>query len=72
MVISKVTKRQEEFIEKKPKREQEKKGQEVQNIILRVPIEMLERIEKAIEERPVKIPRNTWFLEAASQYLKDI
>ncbi len=68
MVISnRVTKKQEEFVSGKKK----KKVLQTYPIILRVPQDMLDKIEEAIEDRPVKISRNTWFLEAAHRYLKD-
>jgi len=38
-------------------------------ILLRLPPEMLERLEAALKSRPVKLPRHTWILEAIHEKL---
>lgn len=38
-------------------------------VILRIPTEILERVDRAVEARPVKIPRHTWILEAMVEKL---
>ena len=38
-------------------------------ILVRVPAEMLGRIEAALKGRPVRIPRHTWILEALHEKL---
>jgi hypothetical protein len=38
-------------------------------VILRIPPQLLERIEQARQERPVRIPRHTWLLEAVVEKL---
>lgn len=66
MAISRATQKQKEFISGKKR----KHLVEGKSVLLRIPEEMLERIENAIEDRPVRISRNTWLLEAAYAYLK--
>jgi hypothetical protein len=39
-------------------------------VILRIPSELLERIEQARQKRPVRIPRHTWLLEAVVEKLE--
>lgn len=39
------------------------------SVILRIPPQLLERIELARQERPVRIPRHTWLLEAVVEKL---
>lgn len=38
-------------------------------ILLRVPSDMLERIDSALRGRPVRLPRHTWILEAIHEKL---
>jgi hypothetical protein len=38
-------------------------------ILLRIPAGLLERLENALKERPVKLPRHTWILEAIHEKL---
>jgi len=38
-------------------------------ILLRLPPGMLERLEAALKDRPVRIPRHTWILEAIHEKL---
>ena len=38
-------------------------------IVLRLPNEMLERIDALVKARPVRIPRHTWLLEAVYEKL---
>ena len=66
MVISRAIQKQKEFVSGK----QRKKLVDGKTVLLRIPEEMLEKIENAIEARPVKISRNTWMLEAAHAYLE--
>ncbi len=39
-------------------------------VVLRVPTELLEQIDRAREGRKVKIPRHTWLLEALVEKLE--
>lgn len=66
MVISKLPKKQEEFIQGKKK----EKLNHLHNVLVRIPDDMLERMESKIKERSVKISRNKWILEAISNYLE--
>jgi hypothetical protein len=38
-------------------------------ILLRIPAGMMERLESALKDRPVKLPRHTWILEAIHEKL---
>jgi hypothetical protein len=38
-------------------------------ILLRIPAELIERLDRALELRPVKLPRHTWILEAIHEKL---
>ena len=67
MVVSKVTKKQQEFIEGK----KDENSKTSQTVILRVPKDMLEKIDSSLKSRPIKMSRNTWFLEAIYRYLND-
>lgn len=71
MVIRKISKKQEDFIKgKKDVSKQKKKSNQTHNVLIRIPENMIEKIEDSIEERPIKISRNTWILEAINAYLK--
>jgi len=74
MVVRKIPKKQETFIEGKLETaEQQKKlskFRKLHNVLVRIPEEMLQKIEKQIEEMPVKISRNTWILEAINSHLE--
>lgn len=68
MVIRKIPKKQEAFISgstptKKPQTD-------VQSVLIRIPRDMIDKIEDALETRPVKVSRNVWLLEAINAYLK--
>ena len=39
------------------------------NVVLRLPPEMLSRVDVAVEARSVRIPRHTWLLEAVLEKL---
>lgn len=38
-------------------------------ILLRLPADLMERLETALRERPVRLPRHTWILEAIHEKL---
>lgn len=38
-------------------------------VVLRVPAEVLERVDRQVEARPVKVPRHTWLMEAVIEKL---
>lgn len=38
-------------------------------ILLRVPLDMLQRIDANLKTRPVRVPRHTWILEAIYEKL---
>lgn len=38
-------------------------------ILLRIPADMLERLDRVLKGRPVKLPRHTWILEAIHEKL---
>lgn len=38
-------------------------------VVLRIPLNLIDRIEQSIRARPVKIPRHTWLLEAIVEKL---
>ncbi len=67
MVISKVSKKQDDFIKGK----KEQSSNESRGVLLRVPKILLDEIDRAIEGSFIKPSRNTWFLEAALKYLKE-
>lgn len=48
----------------------DKPGNKISPVILRIPSELLNRIEEVRGTRPVKIPRNTWLLEAIVEKLQ--
>jgi hypothetical protein len=39
------------------------------NVVLRLPPDMLARVDEAVEARSVRIPRHTWLLEAVLEKL---
>jgi len=70
MVVSKIPKKQEAFIEGKQEEiEQRKKLKKSHNVLVRIPDDMHGKIDAAIKERPIKISRNMWILEAINAYL---
>ena len=38
-------------------------------VVLRVPAEVLERVDRLVEARAVKVPRHTWLMEAVIEKL---
>ncbi|MBA2637016.1 MAG: hypothetical protein H0U79_02145 [Solirubrobacterales bacterium] len=46
------------------------KGKDPTPVVLRIPADLLERIEGARAARPVRIPRHTWLLEAVAEKLE--
>ncbi len=65
MPISKPSKKQEAFIQgKKPKNPDKKQG-----VLLRIPQEFLDKIDADIAQRPFKISRHSWILEAIHKAL---
>ena len=40
------------------------------NVVLRLPADMLERVDEAVESRALRIPRHTWLLEAVLEKLE--
>ena len=40
------------------------------SVVLRVPPQMLRRIDRALADRPLKTPRHTWLLEAVLEKLE--
>lgn len=38
-------------------------------VVLRMPAEVLERVDRQVEARPVKVPRHTWLMEAVIEKL---
>jgi hypothetical protein len=66
MAVSKISKKEEEFIDGK---KTSKKKKEVQAIILRVPLNLLNKIDQVIDKRDINVSRNTWILEAIHRYL---
>ena len=38
-------------------------------ILLRIPAEIMERLDTALKARPVRLPRHTWILEAIHEKL---
>ena len=72
MVISKIPKKQVEFIEGNSEifeKEKTQKLRHIHNVLVRIPDEMIQKIEEQIQDRSVKISRNTWILEAINAYL---
>ncbi len=41
----------------------------VTQVALRIPADLLERLNYALDNRPVKLPRHTWILEAIAEKL---
>ena len=41
-----------------------------EKILLRIPNDLLSRVETALNSRPLKTPRNTWILEAILEKLE--
>jgi len=39
-------------------------------VLIRIPAELLDRVDQALSGRPFKIPRNTWVLEAIIEKLE--
>jgi len=74
MVVRKIPKKQETFIKGKlGTADQQKKlpkFRKFHNVLVRIPEEMLQKIEKQIEEMPVKSSRNTWILEAINSHFE--
>ena len=56
---------------KTQKQSRDKKNRTV-TLSLRLPIPMLEEIDKAVKSRPYKMPRHTWLLEAVHEKLSRI
>ena len=46
------------------------KGKDPTPVVLRIPADLLERIEGARAARSVRIPRHTWLLEAVAEKLE--
>ena len=67
MGVSKFSKKAEEFID--GKKTSNKKKKEVQAIVLRVPVNLLNKIDQAIDNRDINVSRNTWILEAIHRCL---
>ncbi len=65
MAVSKISKKEEEFIDGK----KTSKKKKVQAIILRVPLNLLNKIDQVIDKRDINVSRNTWILEAIHRYL---
>lgn len=42
----------------------------VMQVSLRIPVDLLERLNQALESRAVKLPRHTWILEAIAEKLE--
>jgi len=66
MAVSKISKKEEEFIDGK---KTFKKKREVQAILLRIPVNLLNKIDQAIDSRDISVSRNTWILEAIHKYM---
>lgn len=45
------------------------KANENQKILLRIPNKLLEKVDNSLASKTIKIPRNTWILEAISEKL---
>ena len=48
----------------------QKHSKDVQVVTLRLPTEMLESVDQAVSERPLKISRHQWLLEAVLEKLE--
>jgi hypothetical protein len=52
----------------------EKKGKDTEGkpgpVILRIPKDMLSKIDELVEARPIRTPRHTWLLEAVYEKLE--
>lgn len=46
------------------------KSKDNQKILLRIPGELLEKIDNSLASKTIKVPRNTWILEAIDEKLK--
>jgi hypothetical protein len=44
-------------------------GNKPTHVVIRIPADLVTRIEQALQERPVRIPRHTWILEALVEKL---
>lgn len=47
-----------------------KSNKNVEKILIRIPTELLSKVENALTTRPLKTPRNTWILEAILEKLE--
>jgi hypothetical protein len=47
-----------------------KKDEKIQKILLRIPTDLNNKIEKSLNSRLLKTPRNTWILEAIFEKLE--
>ena len=63
MPVSKPSKKEETFINGKKSDLNVRSGKS-QGVLLRIPQDFLDRIDSDIANRPIKISRNTWILEA--------
>jgi hypothetical protein len=52
-----------------PVRGEEPETDQIVPVILRLPSSMLRSIDKSVKNRPVRIPRHTWLLEAVHEKL---
>lgn len=52
-----------------PARGEETETDQIVPVILRLPSSMLRSIDKSVKNRPVRIPRHTWLLEAIHEKL---
>ncbi|HCI46210.1 MAG TPA: hypothetical protein DFI00_02835 [Rhodospirillaceae bacterium] len=50
-------------------KDKERAGGKSTNVVLRLPPEMLARVDEAVEARSLRIPRHTWLLEAVLEKL---
>lgn len=64
MGVSKISKKAKSFIDGKTK---ERQKNEMQVVMLRIPVRLLKKIDAKIENREIKISRNTWLLEAINK-----
>lgn len=71
MVVRKIPKKQEAFIEgKREESKQRKELRKLHNVLVRIPDDMHRKIDVAINERPIKVSRNMWILEAINSHLE--
>lgn len=72
-VIEDIEKAREEFIEKAEQKSngEIKKKKEWEKILLRIPIEDLEKIDLLVKDKKI-ITRTTWILEAIRKELRDV